>query len=112
MIKQYFVSFPDTISACCLDLWKSRASTHFLGVILNFITEDWKMHNVALSLLAVTERHTADIIKEMTTRVLDDFGVVPSCFVADSASNQVLSNEKLAHWSDQQGTFLPLSTSM
>ena len=100
MIKAFFVSFPDTIVACCLDLWKSRASEHFLGVIINFITDDWKMHSAALALLKVTERHTAQNIKDMTTDVLSKYEVVPSCYIADNASNQVLSNKALAEWSE------------
>jgi len=109
-MKDYFAQNTDLVYACCLDLWKSRVGDHFLGICTNFITEDWKMMNLCLAVKQITRRHTADIIRESTVEVLDNYGIVPKCFVADNASNQVLCNNLLADWSDEAGCLGMLTT--
>jgi hypothetical protein len=51
----------------------------------------WKLWAVALSIKRITRAHTAANIKEEVVKVLDSFGIVPQCYVADNASNQVHS---------------------
>ena len=103
MLKEYFASNPDLIFACCLDLWKSKAGDHYLGIVVLFITEDWQLMSSCLGVKRIKETHTAAHIKEMTVAVLTSFNIVPKCFVADNASNQVLCNDLLADWSNGVG---------
>lgn len=102
MILEYFLAFPETNVACCLDLWKSRAGQHYLGVVVTFITLDWKMQSVCLGMIHVEERHTAENITALTQNILKKYNIIPFCYVADNATNQVLSNDLLADWSDSQ----------
>lgn len=111
-MKEYFAENSGLVFACCLDLWKSRAGDHYLGVVVLFITEDWRLMNVCLSVKHITDRHTARLIYEMTTEVLDNFGILPKCFCADNASNQVLCNDLLADWSDASGVGILLTASL
>lgn len=103
-IKQFFQSNQHLVYACCLDLWKSRAKQHYLGVVVQFITGDWQLMKVCLGVKHINVSHTAQHIFDATTKLLTEFGVTPSCYVADNASNQVLCNTKLADWSDSVGS--------
>lgn len=85
-----------------LDLWKSIAGEHYLGVTVSFIDEDWTMRAIALAVRPVLVSHTSSNIKDLTTSVLQEFGIVPQCYVADNASNQVLANDLLADWSNEK----------
>ena len=102
-MRKYFESNPHLVFACCLDLWKSRAGDHYLGIVVLFITDDWKLLNTCLAVKQIKATHTAVRIQEMTTAVLDSYKIVPKCFVADNASNQVLCNDLLADWSNEAG---------
>lgn len=61
---------------------------HYVGVSVSFI-EDWKLWAVALSIKRITNAHTAVNIKEEVVKALDSYGIIPQCYVADNASNQV-----------------------
>ena len=100
LMRKFFSENPQTTYACCLDLWKSRAGHHYLGIVLNFITYDWRLHHATLAVKHIAESHTSANIYDSTTAVLKSYGVTPKCYVADNASNQVLCNELLADWSD------------
>lgn len=61
---------------------------HYVGVSVSFI-DNWTLWAVSLSIQPITKAHTAVNIKDEVTRVLDSFDIIPQCFVADNASNQV-----------------------
>lgn len=61
---------------------------HYVGVSVSFI-EQWKLWAVALSIKRITKAHTAVNIKEEVVKVLESYGIIPQCYVADNASNQV-----------------------
>lgn len=103
-MKRFFASNQHLVYACCLDLWKSRAKEHYLGIVVIFITDDWQLLKACLAVNHVKVSHTAQNIFDATTKVLSDFKVSPACYVADNASNQVLCNSKLADWSDSIGS--------
>ena len=73
-----------------VDLWKSKAGDHFIGIILLWLDENFSYHTCTLRVLPITVRHTAKNISDLVMGVLGEFFVVPSLFVADNASNQVL----------------------
>lgn len=83
-----------------VDMWKAANGQHYLGVVIAFITDDWMYHSVALGATPVDVRHTAHNIRSAVCDVLDEFGVVPTVFVSDNASNQVKCNDLLADWSN------------
>jgi hypothetical protein len=60
------------------------------------------MWAVTLAVKRISTSHSAENIKEMVTKVLEKFSINPQCYVADNASNQVLANDLLANWSNEQ----------
>ena len=83
-----------------LDLWKAANGQHYLGIVICFITADWVYHSVALGTSPINDRHTSENIKNDVVKVLLDFGVTPTVYVADNASNQVKCNDMLSDWSN------------
>ena|SRR3990167_8901368 len=69
--------------------FKGRNGVHYVGVSVSFI-DNWKLWAVALSVKRITKAHTAINIKDEVVKVLDFYGIVPQCYVADNASNQVI----------------------
>lgn len=69
---------------------------------MTFIDKNWKMWAVTLAVKRISTSHSAENIKNMVTQVLEEFSINPQCYVADNASNQVLANELLANWSNEQ----------
>jgi hypothetical protein len=58
--------------------------------------QDWKIWPVSLSIKPITISHTAENIKSEVTEVLGYYNIVPQCFVADNASNQVVFLMKIS----------------
>lgn len=83
-----------------VDLWKARNGRHYVGVVVSFITDDWEYHTVALGAIPIDVRHTAANIRSVVQKLLLEFAIVPTVYVADNASNQVKCNDLLADWSN------------
>lgn len=84
-----------------LDLWKAGNGQHHLGIVVTFITAEWELHTVALGAVPLDVSHTAVNIRNEVTKVLKEFRIVPTVYVADNASNQVKCNDLLADWTNQ-----------
>ena len=59
LIRRYFKERPGLRPCCMLDLWKSIAGEHYLGIALSFIDEDWTMWAIALAVRPILESHTS-----------------------------------------------------
>lgn len=78
-IIYYFVSYTDFLG---------RNGQHYIGLSISFI-DDWKLWAVCLSIKPIFNSHTSENIKMDVIKVLDSFKIVPQCYVADNAANQV-----------------------
>lgn len=103
-VKNYFRAHPELRPCCILDVWKSAAGDHYVGIVVSFIDDGWRMWAVTLAVKHIRVAHTSDNIKSLVTDVLDEFHIIPQCFVADNTANQVRANDLLADWSNEAST--------
>lgn len=101
IVKQFFRDRPDLRPCCILDVWKSAAGHHYVGIVVSFIDTDWQMWAVTIAVKPVLVSHTSENIKNFVTDVLNEYHIIPQCFVADNTANQVLANDLLAEWSNE-----------
>lgn len=106
MIVEYFRRRPDLRPCCILDVWKSTAGDHYVGIVAHFISEEWECWAVTLGVKPIRVAHTSENIKSLVTEVLNEFHIVPQCYVADNCANQVLANDMLADWSNSTAAVL------
>lgn len=59
------------------------------------------MCTVTLAVRRIKDAHTSVNIRTLVTDVLDEFRLIPQCYVADNTANQVLANDLLADWSNE-----------
>lgn len=72
-----------------LDMWKSSAGHHYIGIVILWLDHNFKMRSAVLRVLKMDTAHTSANISADVHETLDDFFLVPSLFVGDNASNQV-----------------------
>lgn len=101
MVKQFFRDRPDLRPCCILDVWKSAAGDHYVGIVVSFIDTDWQMWAVTIAVKPIRVSHTSENVKVLVTEVMNDYHIIPQCFVADNAANQVRANDLLAVWSNE-----------
>lgn len=101
LIKKYFLDRPTLRPCCILDVWKSAAGDHYVGIVVNFIDDEWNSWAITLAVRPLTVSHTAENVKSIVTDVLAEFAINPQCYVADNAANQVRANDLLADWSNE-----------
>lgn len=102
LVRAYFAARRGLRPCAILDLWKSAGGQHYLGIALSFIDEEWRQWAIALAVPPVNTAHTSENIHELVTSVLDEFNIVPQCFVADNTASQVRANDLLADWANSK----------
>jgi hypothetical protein len=58
LLRDFVATFPRR-PGCMMDLWKDRMGNHYLGIALSFMTTDWKLFAVTISLKRFNSAHTA-----------------------------------------------------
>jgi len=55
------------------DLWKSGAKHYYIGVSLQFIDQQWKIHTIPIALRHIRGRHTKDAVGNLIAECLKPF---------------------------------------
>ncbi len=72
------------------DGWQSLSNDHYIGVNVNFISEDWKLWHVNLATLVLSEAHlTGEVISQYYSKLYLKFGITEQEIiqVIDGGSN-------------------------
>lgn len=110
-MKQYFYDNPEIHHAVISDVWKDRSGRHWLGLILmtflfhlivgistQFATADLHIFAPSIAVREILDRHTAENVGTMLKEVCDEWGILPTLSVTDSASAALGSSEMLADY--------------
>jgi hypothetical protein len=87
-LKQYInEQCNDSKPNITLDMWKSKANDNYLGLTIHFISNEWKLNSIALSLKLVEDSHNKVNISEWIESILKKWNIDPFVMVVDNASN-------------------------
>uniref|UniRef100_A0A671QLV8 HAT C-terminal dimerisation domain-containing protein n=1 Tax=Sinocyclocheilus anshuiensis TaxID=1608454 RepID=A0A671QLV8_9TELE len=90
-----------TFYSCTTDLWTSRATSTFMAVTLQFVTETWDMQSWCLGCIGLNSEHTAECLREALEEMIQEAWKLDMSYMAvtDNASNMSVAAEiaKLVH---------------
>lgn len=111
-MKKYFSDNPEIHHCILSDVWKDRSGRHWLGsyslfdllfvflqlmvgISTQFATEELQIFAPSIAIVELHERHTIENIGHILIEVCNQWGIVPTLSVTDSASNALGSSEML-----------------
>ena len=61
--------------ALCVDIWSSKDNRGFLGVSVHFLDQENRIRNYVLGCPRFRGKHDASPILELTTELIDEYGI-------------------------------------
>ncbi|CAG8605055.1 21387_t:CDS:2 [Gigaspora margarita] len=91
---KYMINTQADIIALTFDLWTSRAHNSYLGITCHWISDEFKMYDLTLSVTEMGEYKTASNIVSTIEPILEEFGISGGKLVSITTDNG--SNVKAA----------------
>ena len=86
--------------ALTTDIWSSKYNnTAFLGITMHYINNDWEAKKCLLDFISIEGSHTANLILNKLTNVLQDFNISDKVIslTTDNGSNMLACGRELAN---------------
>uniref|UniRef100_A0A672RI62 BED-type domain-containing protein n=1 Tax=Sinocyclocheilus grahami TaxID=75366 RepID=A0A672RI62_SINGR len=83
-----------TFFSCTTDLWTSRATSTFMAVTLQFVTETWDMQSWCLGCIGLNSEHTAECLREALEEMIQEAWKLDMSYMAGITTDNASANKK------------------
>lgn len=83
-----------TFFSCTTDLWTSRATSTFMAVTLQFVTETWDMQSWCLGCVGLNTEHTAECLREALEEMIQEAWKLDMSYMAGITTDNASANKK------------------